>query len=377
MTNKYKQPHNQISWPLVLLVVGLGLFAVFTWWDRQSPPSAASQPRLVAESKGLHAGELTTIDLFREALPSVVHINTTKVRQNQFTMNVETIPAGSGSGFIWDEQGHIITNYHVIENADRATVVFSDNSSYSARVINVAPKWDLAVLKITTRFKKLRPIPIGKSSDLQIGQNVYAIGNPFGLSESLSKGIVSGLGRQVEVKQGFLLTGLIQTDAAINPGNSGGPLLDSSGRLIGVNTAILSPSGASAGIGFAIPVDDVNQVIPRLINRQPIKRPALGVQLVPDQLAQRRWGIKGVMILNVVPGSPAERAGLQPTLREEQGKVRPGDIITAVDGENVTSTNELLGELWKHKPDDKVVLTIRRHGQEEPINVEIVLGQSE
>ncbi len=376
MTNKYKQNQNHVAWPLLLLLAAFGLYAALTWWDRQSPPATA-KPRPVAESRGIQSGEQATIDLFREALPSVVHINTSTVRQNQFTMNVETIPSGSGSGFIWDDQGHIVTNYHVIEKADKATVVFSDNSSYSARVINVAPKWDLAVLKISTPFKKLRPIPIGKSSDLQIGQNVYAIGNPFGLSESLSKGIVSGLGRQVEVKRGSLLTGLIQTDAAINPGNSGGPLLDSSGRVIGVNTAILSPSGASAGIGFAIPVDDVNQIVPRLINKQPTKRPALGVQLVPDQLAQRRWNIKGVMILNVLPGSPAEKAGLQSTLQQGEGKVRPGDIITAVDGEKVTAANELLAELWKHQPGEKVTLTIRRHGQNELFNVEVVLGETE
>ena len=221
----------------------------------------------------LQPNEKATINLFQEAAPSVVFINTSTFEKDYFTMNIAEIPKGSGSGFIWDTEGHIVTNYHVIENADKATVTLSDQSTWNAKLIGFAPSKDLAVLKIDVPTKMLSPLPVGKSHDLLVGQTVLAIGNPFGLDQTLTTGIISALGREVNGAGGFPIKDAIQTDAAINPGNSGGPLLNSSGELIGVNTAIYSPSGAYAGIGFSIPVDAVRWIIPELVKYGKIKRP--------------------------------------------------------------------------------------------------------
>ncbi|MCZ6452167.1 MAG: trypsin-like peptidase domain-containing protein, partial [Deltaproteobacteria bacterium] len=236
---------------------------VWQFWGQGSSGLAA--PREITPRGKLSVEESLTIALFRKASPSVVNITTLTVRRDVFTLNLLEIPEGTGSGFVWDNAGHIVTNYHVIQNADVAQVTLADQSTLKARRIGVAPDKDLAVLQIDVAKSRLRPIPIGSSNNLRVGQKVYAIGNPFGLDQTLTTGVISALGREIESVTRRPIRGVIQTDAAINPGNSGGPLLDSAGRLIGVNTQIFSPSGASVGIGFAIPVDTVNRVVPQLI----------------------------------------------------------------------------------------------------------------
>ncbi len=242
----------------------------------------------------LAADEKSMIAIFRQASPSVVHITTLAVRQDAFSFDVLQIPQGTGSGFVWDADGHVVTNFHVIQEADAATVTMADHSNWKAHLVGAYPDKDLAVLRVDAPPASLHPIPIGTSHDLQVGQKVFAIGNPFGLDQSLTTGIISALGREIQSVTQRPIKDVIQTDAAINPGNSGGPLLDSAGRLIGVNTAIYSPSGVSAGIGFAIPVDEVNRLVPQLIRHGRVIRPGLGIQVGPDRLAAE-LGLSGVL----------------------------------------------------------------------------------
>ncbi|HEY7217720.1 MAG TPA: trypsin-like peptidase domain-containing protein, partial [Candidatus Binatia bacterium] len=265
-------------------------------------------------------------------------------------------------GFVWDTNGDIITNFHVIQNADAAQVTLADQSNWKARVVGVAPDKDLAVLRIDAPDNRLRPIPIGTSKDLQVGQSVFAIGNPFGLDQTLTTGIISALNREIESVTRRPIQGVIQSDAAINPGNSGGPLLDSAGRLIGVNTAIYSPSGVSAGIGFAIPVDTVNRIVPELIRSGRVTRPGLGIQVADEQIAQR-LGVTGILVVDVTRGGAAAKAGIQPTRRDSEGRLRLGDVITAVDGRKVESPNDLYLALEKFKVGDTVTVSLLRNGK--------------
>jgi S1-C subfamily serine protease len=310
----------------------------------------------------LFADEKSTINLFKQASPSVVHITAITVQRDLFSLNLYRIPEGTGSGFVWDANGNIITNFHVIQNADAAQVTLADRSDWKARTVGVAPDKDLAVLRIDAPANRLRPIPLGSSKELQVGQSVFAIGNPFGLDQSLTTGVISALGREIESVTRRPIQGVIQTDAAINPGNSGGPLLDSAGRLIGVNTAIYSPSGASAGIGFAIPVDTVNRIAPELIRSGKITRPGLGIQIAEEQIAER-LGVNGVLVVDVDPGSAAAKAGIRPTRREASGRLRLGDIITAVDGKKTESPNELFLTLEKYRVGDSVNVALIRDGK--------------
>ena len=307
--NAYRPSRPRRSWLFIviaILLIGL-LWRFWPWRSSGVDPNAL--PRAITPRGDLAEEEKTTIALFRQASPSVVHITTLAVRQDAFSLDVFQIPQGTGSGFVWDKQGHIVTNFHVIRDADAAQVTLADHSSWKARLVGAYPDKDLAVLMVDAPKDKLHPIAIGTSHDLQVGQRLFAIGNPFGLDQSLTTGIISALGREIESVNRLAIKDMIQTDAAINPGNSGGPLLDSSGRLIGVNTAIYSPSGASAGIGFAIPVDEVNRIVPQLIRHGKVVRPGLGVQVAPDHLADE-LGINGVVIVGVQPGSPAAKAGL-------------------------------------------------------------------
>ncbi len=269
-------------------------------------------PKAITPPGDLNAERKSNHRFVPPVLPSVVHITTLTIRQDLFTLNLLQIPEGTGSGLIWDELGNVVTNFHVIQNADVAQVTLADHSSWKARRVGNAPDKDLAVLKIDAPRGQLRPIPLGISKDLQVGQKVFAIGNPFGLDQTLTRGIISALGREIESVARHPIQGVIQTDAAINPGNSGGPLLDSAGRMIGVNTAIYSPSGASSGIGFAIPVDTVNRVVPELIRFGRVTRPGLGVQLLEDRIAQE-LGAAGPIVYDVAPESAAARAGIRPT----------------------------------------------------------------
>ena len=338
------------------------LFARQTWLGSASLNDPRAAPRTVTARGELFSDERSTINLFRQASPTVVNITTIGVERDLFTLNLYQIPQGTGSGFVWDINGDIITNFHVIQNADSAQVTLADQSNWKARVVGVAPDKDLAVLRIDAPANRLRPIPIGTSKDLQVGQSVYAIGNPFGLDQTLTTGVISALNREIESVTRRPIQGVIQSDAAINPGNSGGPLLDSAGRLIGVNTAIYSPSGASVGIGFAIPVDTVNRIVPELIRSGKIIRPGLGIQIADDQIAQR-LGVTGILVVDVARGSAAAKAGIQPTRRDAEGRLRLGDIITALDGKKVESPTDLYLLLEKYKIGDAVNISILRNGK--------------
>ncbi len=369
---------NRFSIFIWLALVGCGFFAGAAWTSRadhqpqpetaneaagpQAEPEPLPATRAPAVSSGLNPQERATIRLFEASSPSVCYITTTNVRRDYFSRNITEIPRGSGSGFVWDYDGHIITNYHVIQGADRATVTLGDRSTWEAVAVGVAPEKDLAVLRIEAPRDLLRPMPVGTSDDLQVGQSVYAIGNPFGLDQTLTTGIVSALGREIKSVAGIPIRDVIQTDAAINPGNSGGPLLDSSGRLIGVNTAIYSPSGASAGIGFSIPVDVVSWVVPELIEFGELKRPTIGVELARPQITER-LGLDGALVIDVIEGSAAAKIGIRPTMRDRYGSIVLGDIITGINGEPVKSNNDLILILEKYEPGDRVEVEILRDEQ--------------
>jgi S1-C subfamily serine protease len=297
------------------------------------------------------------------------------VERDEWNLNVQEVPEGTGSGFVWDKGGHVVTNFHVIRKAETAHVTLADHTTWRASLVGAAPDKDLAVLHIDTPADKLVPILVGQSSDLQVGQMAYAIGNPFGLDLTLTTGVISALGRQIKSVTERSIKNVIQTDAAINPGNSGGPLLDSAGRLIGVNTAIYSPSGSSAGIGFAIPVDEVNRVVPQLIKNGKLQRPGLGVQIVEDRTANEVGVEKGALVLNVFRDSPAARAGLRPTQKTRTGRIRLGDVIVAIDDKPVQKANDFFDILESYKIGDTVTLTVKRDGEEQKL--EAKLGSSD
>lgn len=365
-------PRSSPRVPLVAYLIPLVLLgvAVVVWWRWIQGPTAADAqvaPRTAMSRGELYNDEKDTIAIYNRTKKCVVNITSLRQSRNAFTMNVQNIPEGTGSGIVWDKAGHIVTNFHVIRNAQIAQVTLDDHSSWRAQLVGASPDNDLAVLKIDAPADRLLPIPLGKSSDLQVGQRVYAIGNPFGLDHSLTTGIISAVNREIEALTGSRIEGAIQTDAAINPGNSGGPLLDSEGLLIGLNTAIISPNGGSAGIGFAIPVDEVRRVVTELIQNGKVVRPSLGVKVAD-------LGTSGVLVYNVVPDSPAEKAGLRPTRYDDNGKIVYGDVIEAVDDARVTSFSDLLTQLAKHKVGDNVKLTIIRDGKRQ--TVEVKLGPS-
>ena len=359
-------PKRRFVWTYVWGTAALStlvfLIAKQTWVGSASLNDPRAASRSVVPRGELWSDEKSTITLFRQASPSVVNITAIGVQRDLFTLNLYQIPQGTGSGFIWDRNGNVITNFHVIQEADAAQVTLGDQSTWKARVVGVAPDKDLAVLRIDAPADRLRPIPVGTSKDLQVGQYVFAIGNPFGLDQTLTTGVISALGREIESVTRRPIQGVIQTDAAINPGNSGGPLLDSAGRLIGVNAAIYSPSGTSAGIGFAIPVDTVNRIVPELIRYGKVTRPGIGVQIAEEQLAER-LGVTGVLVVDVVPGSAAAKAGIRPTRRESSGRVQLGDVIVAIDGVKVESPNDLFLLLEKYKVGDVVNVSLLREGK--------------
>jgi S1-C subfamily serine protease len=347
-------------WPVIALSSVVLLLVQQSWLGGATLTNPKVTPRTVTPRGELMPAEKSTIALFKQASPSVVNITSIGIERDMFTLNQYQIPQGTGSGVIWDNTGNVITNFHVIQDADAAQVTLADQSTFRARVVGVSPDKDLAVLRIDAPTAKLQAIPLGTSKDLQVGQSVFAIGNPFGLDQTLTTGVISALNREIESVTRRPIQGVIQSDAAINPGNSGGPLLDSAGRLIGVNTAIYSPSGASAGIGFAIPVDTVNGIVTELIRSGKVTRPGLGVQIADEQIAQR-LGVNGVLIVDVARGSAAAKAGIQPTRRDATGRVRLGDIITAVDGKKIESANDLFLALEKYKVGEFVNLTLLRN----------------
>jgi S1-C subfamily serine protease len=332
--------------------------------------------RQVTPRGELASDEKATIQLFENSRNSVVYITTRAQVQDFWSRDIFSVPRGTGSGFIWDESGHVVTNFHVIENASEATIRLANGKDYTASLVGVSPIHDIAVLKIKVSQKRLPPLPIGTSHDLRVGQKVYAIGNPFGLDWTLTNGIVSALDRSLTEENGNTVEHLIQTNAAINPGNSGGPLLDSAGRLIGINTAIYSPSGASAGIGFAVPVDTVNRVVPQLISRGKYTRPALGIGIDEDinQRLTAIMEIKGVVILNVPRGTAAAAAGLKGVEATQDGSIIPGDIITAIEGKPVDSVSKLAARLDDFRVGDRIRITVMRQGKSREVQVILQAG---
>jgi len=329
--------------------------------------SAAPVPERSVTPRGpLDADESETISLFEHARESVVYISTTERVRDFWSRNVMEVPLGTGSGFIWDDAGDVVTNLHVIANASVATVRLADGRDYRAELVGVSALHDIAVLRIGVNIKQPKPVPIGTSGDLKVGQKVFAIGNPFGLDWTLTTGIVSALDRSQPTEDGQnVIEHLIQTDAAINPGNSGGPLLDSAGRLIGINASIYSPSGASAGIGFAIPVDTVMRVVPQLIKNGRYIQPSLGIQTDEriNQQVIRALGKTGVAVLGVTRGSAAQAAGLTPLQVSRDGTIVAGDLITAVNGSPVESVAHLNSRLDDFPVGSRVTLDVWRQGK--------------
>lgn len=299
--------------------------------------------------------ERNTIKVFQDASSSVVNIATSK----EVSLNALEIPRGTGSAFVWDKDGHIVTNYHVVMSGNRARVTLADTTSWDAAIVGVAKSKDLAVVKIAAPSSKLKPISVGTSQALQVGQHVLAIGNPFGLDRTLTSGVISGVGRDIMGVGGRMIRGVIQTDASINPGNSGGPLLDSQGRLIGVNTAIYSPSGASAGVGFAIPVDTVRRVVNEIIRDGKAFRAGLGIICASDSQA-KQVGVMGVLVLDVAPNGGAARAGLRGTSRDDFGRIVLGDVIVAINGQTLSAVEDLLAAFDDRHVGETVRVTIRR-----------------
>ncbi len=367
---------------LWIAIVGALLYALWRWYPGfeagppgPDPAARDAVPRLVTPRGDLAADEQSMIELFEHARDSVVFISTRQQVQDLWTRNIFSVPRGTGSGFIWDDRGHLVTNFHVVQGASEATVRLADGRDYKAALVGASPAHDIAVLRIGVGFKGPPPVPVGESAGLKVGQKVFAIGNPFGLDWTLTTGIVSALDRSLPSERGTI-EHLIQTDAAINPGNSGGPLLDSSGRLIGITTAIYSPSGASAGIGFAVPVDTVNRVVPELIRTGRYIRPALGIE-VDEALNQRfssMLNVQGVVVLRVAPGSAAANAGLQGATVSRDGAVAAGDIIVAVEGRRVETVGKLLGLLDDYRVGDTVKLSVVRDGREREVAVTLQPG---
>jgi len=359
---------GKVSLAVFLIILAVSLWLLYESWEKpRLDPNAT--PRTVSARGDLAEDEATTIEIFKNSAPSVVYITSIAVRRNFFSLNIYEIPQGTGSGIIWDKEGRIVTNFHVISDANRIEVTLEDHSTWKGVLVGVAPDKDLAVLQISAPAEKLRPIPLGQSDNLLVGQKVFAIGNPFGLDHTLTTGVVSALGREIQAVTGRTIQDVIQTDAAINPGNSGGPLLDSAGRLIGVNTAIYSPSGTSSGIGFAVPVKEVNRVIPQIIRHGKLVRPGLGITTANSRIS-RNFSNKGILILRVQPGSTADKAGLQGT-REVRSGIVLGDIILAINGKEVNDFNELRDNLEQYEIGKTIILTIMRNDRE--INIEVRL----
>ena len=351
---------------LVVIAITVGIFVSAT--NKENPTAIAT-----AETTPvfLTNDEQNNISVFKSASPSVVFVTNTQLRRQRFSHNVMEIPRGSGTGFIWDESGLIVTNFHVVQGANKITIELQSNKSYQATVVGSAPEKDIALLKIDAPNEDLKPLPLGDSTSLAVGRKVLAIGNPFALDTTLTVGVVSALGREIKSITNRTIKNVIQTDAAINPGNSGGPLLNSNGQLVGVNTAIYSPTGASAGIGFAIPVNTVKVIVPQLIEHGKLIRPVLGIETLTDYWT-RRLRVKGVAILSVREGLPAAKAGMVGVREDRRGKIHLGDVIIAINGQNVINEDSLLNQLEKFSPGDNVKVTTLKDEKIHNYNVQLV-----
>jgi S1-C subfamily serine protease len=383
---RYREPAR--TWPaivalLVLFVLGglaIGYFAFRGHRETHNPEAGL---RTVTPRGDRDAFEKERINVFKEVSPSVVNVDTLRIQRRGYAGRSEQA-IGLGSGFVWDTSGRIVTNFHVVQETLQVNsqgvvsikptatvrVTLADQSAWNARLVGVAPDNDLAVLQIDAPAASLKPIPVGSSGDLEVGQTCYAIGNPFGQSLTFTHGIVSALDREIQSATDQAIAGVIQTDAPLNPGNSGGPLLDREGRLIGVNTAITSPSGGNVGIGYAIPVDTVNQVVTELIRTGRPPQPSLGIVLLREQDTRALGFEKGVIIAEVRPHSAADKAGLHGFRTDPAtGQQVPGDLITAVNGQPVNTIAELQKAMSKAQVHQTVTLTIRRGDETRDVKV--------
>lgn len=352
----------------------------------ETTPTSSASSALSATPVGVEAGELAlspaagiedeknTINVFRKAAPSTVFVTQSRTVVDPSTMRSTDVPTGSGTGFVWDKKGHIVTNFHVIRGARILSVRLFDQTSYDAVVVGVEPPKDIAVLRINAPEKSLIPLGIPPEKyELVVGQKTIAIGNPFGLDHTLTTGVISALGRDVGGAGGVTIKDMIQTDAAINPGNSGGPLLNSSGQLIGMNTMIYSASGSSAGIGFAVPVDTIRRVVPQLVQFGKVEQVGIGIEIDPLGRIERRFGIRGVLVLKATPGGPAERAGVQ-GVTQAQNTFQLGDVIVGIGDKPVESYDDLYNALDGLKPGGKVkVKLVRGLGRPDPQEVNLAV----
>jgi len=358
---------------LAALVAAAVLWWIWPWGGTGLNPDA--EARTITPRGHLSDLEKANIEIYEQASPCLVQVTNLAARSIGFGLEVQEVPKGVGSGFVWDQDGHIVTNFHVVQGAAAAHVTLGDHSTYDTRQISAYPDQDIAVLWIKAPKSHLHPIPVGTSHDLKVGQIVYTLGDPYGLDQTMTNGIVSALGREIHSVNGRVIRGVIQSTAAINPGNSGGPLLDSAGRLIGMNTAIVSQSGAFAGIGFSIPVDEINQIVPQLIRHGKVVRPRLGVQVGSDQLTRRLGIERGALVVRVMPDSPAAQAGMQGVERDEDGNIHLGDIIVAIDGKRIDNMSDLYDFLEHHRVGDTVTLTIVREGQRQDVQLKLQAGE--
>ena len=321
--------------------------------------------------------EANNIEVFKNASPSVVNITNSRLIRSYYSLNPQEVPQGSGTGFVWSEDGYIVTNYHVVQQATRVTVTLRDGSSYDARAVGFDPDKDLAVLKIDAPDVKLVPVIPGDSSLLEVGRKVIAIGNPFGLDTTMTVGVVSALGREIDSISRRKIRDVIQTDAAINPGNSGGPLLNSLGQLVGVNTAIYSPSGASSGIGFAIPVNTVKRIVPELIAYGRVQTPILGITHIPQPDYYRQlWSIEGVIVLDVVDGTDPQRLGMRGLSRSQRGSIQLGDVIIEIDGQAVANEDDYANIMEQRRAGDVVRVRTRRDNALVDYDIELQAPQN-
>jgi S1-C subfamily serine protease len=328
-------------------------------------PWTGSAARSVEQRGPLSDAERANIEIFERVSPSVVQV---AARSAANPLTEEEGGAASGTGFVWDNDGHVVTNNHVVQNANAVAVRFASGEVAQAEIVGVAPNYDVAVLRIRNARQLPPPIALGSSTELKVGQSAFAIGNPFGLDQSMTSGIIGALKRRLPTSSGREIANVIQTDTAINPGNSGGPLLDSAGRLIGVTTAILSPSGSYAGIGFAIPADIVNRVVPELIRSGRVPTPGIGI-VAASEAVSTRLGVEGVIVVRTAPSSPAERAGIRGV---DLASGELGDVVTEADGKPVRRLSDLTDEIEQVGAGHSVRIKLKRGSETRDINVDVV-----
>lgn len=357
---------------VINLVLALTLFSVYFFWDKSEMNSGRHKEQTI-ELAELSEFSRNNIQVFKHASPMVVYVHNMLNYQELFSDNITEVQQGTGSGFVWDNKGHVVTNFHVIKEADNIAISMKNGRRFEASIVGVEPRKDIAVLKITLeqKFESTFNQMIADSSSIFVGQKAIAIGNPYGLDHTLTVGAISALGRTMKSVAGTTIKNMIQTDAAINPGNSGGPLLDDRGRLLGMNTAIFSRTGSNSGIGFAVPSNTVNRIVSELIAHGKISLAGLGIFRIDDAVA-KSLKIKGVIIASVVKNSGAAKAGLQGTLRLRNGQIRIGDVIVGINGSKVSNYDDLYHLLERKKAGERVKVRYLRDKQFYEVTVELM-----